>query len=53
LTNETAALVSVGSQSDIMIGKSIIKLKEGFGDREPCKDYGYEGYLNCVQEHVR
>ena len=47
------ALVKVGSQNDFMISQQVIKLKEGQGDRDPCKDYDYEGYHKCLQDYVR
>ncbi len=45
--------VQIGSQNEFTVSKSVIKLKEGHGDRDPCKNYDYSGYLNCLQDAVR
>ena len=47
------SLVQVGAHTDLTVSKSIIKLREGQLGREPCTDYGYDGYLNCLQNEIR
>ena len=42
-----------GSNTDIFVSKSIIKMKENQVQRDPCKDYSYEDYQKCFQQEIR
>jgi hypothetical protein len=45
--------VNAGTQTDIYLSKSILRLREDQSERDPCKNYGYEGYINCLQREIR